>query len=91
MAGRPRPPAEAFSALSRANRHGFTLTGTGDATVRTPAFYAPGAKVEVTESGPGFDTTSRLRPTGADASASRCPVDGTRRQATIDGRRFAFA
>ncbi len=36
-----------FSTLSRATRHGFRLAGSGRATVRTPARYAPGARFEV--------------------------------------------
>ncbi len=42
-----RRPAPAFSTLARAGRAGFTLTGTGKATVLTPRFYRPWARERV--------------------------------------------
>ncbi len=36
-----------FSALDVANRDGFTITGSGHATVVTPSFYRPGAEYRV--------------------------------------------
>jgi hypothetical protein len=40
-----------FSRLSGAHRRGFQLTGSGSATVRTPAFYRPGAPYRVVARG----------------------------------------
>ena len=45
-----RPAAQEFSALAGADRHGFDLTGTGTAVVTTPAFYRPGAAMDVSVS-----------------------------------------
>jgi hypothetical protein len=36
-----------FSTLSKAGRRGFTLSGSGSATVTTPARYAPGQALSV--------------------------------------------
>jgi S-formylglutathione hydrolase FrmB len=44
----PQRPAREFSALLRAGPRGFTLRGSGRATVRTPAVYRPGAPATVT-------------------------------------------
>jgi S-formylglutathione hydrolase FrmB len=44
-------PALEFSTLRRAGRRGFTVSGSGTATVRTPRFYAPGSTVRVTMTG----------------------------------------
>jgi S-formylglutathione hydrolase FrmB len=40
-----------FSELSRASRAGFRLSGSGSATVTTPAVYQPGASYRVTKTG----------------------------------------
>jgi S-formylglutathione hydrolase FrmB len=40
-----RRPALEWSELSRATRRGFTLSGSGTASVVTPRFFAPGARV----------------------------------------------
>jgi hypothetical protein len=37
-----RGEAHRFSGFSRASRRGFTFTGPGRATVRTPRFFQPG-------------------------------------------------
>src|SRR4051812_7618610 len=41
-------PAREFSALEGADDNGYTLTGSGTATVTTPAVYRPGARALVT-------------------------------------------
>lgn len=48
-----RPTLQQFSYLTDANAGGFTLQGTGTATVVTPAFYPPGSSAEVTLTGTG--------------------------------------
>ena len=42
-----RSAAQAWSRLSGADASGFTLAGTGSATVRTPAVYAPGVTYRI--------------------------------------------
>lgn len=59
-------PEPAFSALSRARRTGFVLTGTGTAHVTTPAVYRAGAKL-------------RLITSDADSVPTTATVDGDRR------------
>jgi S-formylglutathione hydrolase FrmB len=55
-------PALEFSTLRGAGRRGFTLEGSGTGTVRTPRFFAPGAKVRATlTSGAPEATTVTLR------------------------------
>ncbi|MEA2418423.1 MAG: hypothetical protein QOE60_629, partial [Thermoleophilaceae bacterium] len=44
-------PALEFSRLAKADRHGFTLSGSGSATVTTPARYAPRHLYSVTVRG----------------------------------------
>lgn len=63
---RPQP---AFSSLIDAGAAGFTLWGTGFATVTTPAVYAPGSTATVTYSGP--NGTGRFTET-ADSAGSLC-------------------
>lgn len=46
-----RGAAQQWSALSGASRHGFNLSGSGVATVVTPAFYRSGQAVRVTVGG----------------------------------------
>jgi hypothetical protein len=41
----------AFSRLRRGRKRGFILTGTGRATVQTPAVYRPGARLRVAQRG----------------------------------------
>jgi len=53
-----RDAAQQFSALTKASSAGFSLQGSGTATVTTPASYAPGSAHEVTTSGPAGTTTS---------------------------------
>lgn len=48
-----RPSEQQFSYLTEAGSDGFTLQGTGTAAVVTPAFYEPGAHVQVTLAGAG--------------------------------------
>jgi hypothetical protein len=60
-----RAAAQAWSRLTGADASGFTLSGIGAATVRTPAVYAPGATYRV-RGVPGrltatADATGRLR------------------------------
>jgi hypothetical protein len=43
-----RSAVQEFSDLSGAQRDGFTLRGTGTATVTTPGFYLPGSVAQVT-------------------------------------------
>ena len=52
-----RSAAQQFSALSGAGPDGFTLQGSGTAAVTTPPFYAPGAALAVTSSGPDGTST----------------------------------
>lgn len=54
-------PAREFSHLSNAGRTGFTLTGSGSATVVTPAFYRPGSTARVSMAGSGPRTLQRVR------------------------------
>src|SRR5205807_6015508 len=64
-----RPQAQEFSWLSGADRQGFSVRGTGTATVTTPAFYKPRSAKIVTLSGPSgrrtliarVDRSGRLR------------------------------
>ena len=51
-------PAQEFSTLARARRHGFELTGRGEALVRTAALYRPRSRHEVTVAG-GRETMVR--------------------------------
>ena len=44
-------PTAAFSALSAASRKGFSLSGTGVATVETPGVYRRGSRVRVVQQG----------------------------------------
>ncbi len=67
-----RRPERAFSSLSGAGRKGFSLTGTGEATVTTPRLYGPGAKVRVSESGPAGATRTAL--TAGTRGRLRVPV-----------------
>jgi len=52
-----RSAAQQFSALRGASSTGFTLQGSGTATVTTPAFYSPGSTHTVTTTGPLGGTT----------------------------------
>jgi S-formylglutathione hydrolase FrmB len=81
-----RHDAQAFSALSGASRDGFTIAGTGTATVTTPRLYKRGAAFTVTASGQPpstavADSTGRLTivvPLGPDVSVPAVmgqPVD----------------
>jgi S-formylglutathione hydrolase FrmB len=57
-------PAREFSTLSNAGARGFTLAGSGAATVLTPPFYRPGARLIVVVGGvrrvARADSTGRL-------------------------------
>ena len=60
-----RNETQQFSALTSADPNGFTLHGTGTATVTTPPYYRPGAVAVVTISGQPsstvkVDSTGRL-------------------------------
>lgn len=50
-----------YGALRHASRLGFALTGTGTATVTTPPFFAPGARVRVRMRGRGIRSASDRR------------------------------
>jgi S-formylglutathione hydrolase FrmB len=52
-----RPPLE-FSRLEGASRHGFTVAGSGSATVVTPSLFRPGATYPVTIAGREGRTTA---------------------------------
>jgi hypothetical protein len=54
-------PAREFSRLSNAGRSGFTLSGSGDATVLTPPLYKPRALARVSMAGSGARTLQRVR------------------------------
>jgi hypothetical protein len=56
-----RSAAEEFSSLTDGSPKGFLLTGSGTATVTTPADYEPGRKLTVTVDGPAGSTTSWVR------------------------------
>jgi hypothetical protein len=60
-----RTAAQQFSALNDASSTGFSIHGSGTASVTTPAFYVPGATLHVTTSGPLGASTSTAT---ADAS-----------------------
>jgi S-formylglutathione hydrolase FrmB len=64
-----RATAREFTTLSGADAHGFALSGTGTATVRTPALYAPGRAATVTVGGAArratVDSGGRLTVTAA--------------------------
>jgi S-formylglutathione hydrolase FrmB len=77
-----RRPVPAFSRLSRANAHGFTLTGTHDATVKTPRSYVPGATVVVGESGPAGDETRHVTADGRGQLRIPVPLSGDATSAT---------
>ena len=50
-------PAREFSTLQGAGDRGYTLTGSGSATVTTPGVYRPGAQARVTVSSPAGSRT----------------------------------
>jgi S-formylglutathione hydrolase FrmB len=54
-------PERTFDHLERARRTGFVLSGTGDATVRTPAFYPPGTRLRVSIRGSAADGVQLVR------------------------------
>ncbi len=56
----PERPAREFSALLRAGARGFTLRGSGRATVQTPAFYRPGATASVAITSPSNRTEKQM-------------------------------
>jgi S-formylglutathione hydrolase FrmB len=67
-----RPPEPGFVQLSRARKTGFVITGAGRATVRTAAFYPPGARVRVTRRS-GAAVSTREMTVGA-SGRLRVPV-----------------
>jgi S-formylglutathione hydrolase FrmB len=56
-----RTAVQQLSALTGAGRDGFTVQGTGTATVVTPPFYVPGSTHTVTLSGASGPITRRIR------------------------------
>lgn len=66
-----RNAVQQFSALSRADRDGFVLQGSGTATVTTPAVYAPGATMRITSS----TSLGRSTTTAVTDAAGRLHVD----------------
>jgi len=80
-----RPAPQQFSALTNGGANGFTLQGTGTATVVTPAFYPRGAHVKITIAGPSGTTTV---PATADRSGRlvvTIPLGGTEVPAGVSG------
>lgn len=75
----------AFSRLRRASKRGFLLTGTGRATVQTPAVYTPGASLRVVRRGGASETLTadgdgRLPievPLGATEETARVSIRGS--------------
>lgn len=70
--------ARDFSALRHASRLGFALTGTGTATVTTPAFFAPGARVRVRMRGRGVRSVGDLRADAGGRLQLAVPLSGDR-------------
>ena len=66
-----RPDVE-FSTLRGAGPRGFALTGSGRATVTTPARYRPGTPVAVRIARGGAVTRGSSRPAARDACGSPC-------------------
>src|SRR5205823_6046791 len=60
-----RSAAQQFSTLDHANAVGFTLTGNGRASLRTPAYYRPRETLSVIVSGGGVARVRSLRADGA--------------------------
>jgi hypothetical protein len=56
-----RTAPQEFSSLSDGTARGFSFSGSGTATVTTPAQYQPGSEVEVTVSGPAGSTMEMTR------------------------------
>ena len=54
-------PAREFSRLEDARSRGFALTGSGEASVRTPPHYRPRARARAHLTAPGLDEVRRLR------------------------------
>ena len=54
-------PAREFSRLEGGTRRGFTLTGSGEAVVRTPAQYRPRSRARVRMTAPDLDAVRRVR------------------------------
>lgn len=83
-------PSPAFSHLRHARASGFALSGTGTATVRTPAFFQPGARVRVLQHAPGRRSKETLT---ADANGSLeiiVPLSSDNRRRTVRVRTRAL-
>jgi len=72
-----RPEAQQFSYLTDGRPRGFTLQGTGTATVVTPAFYRSGSVEIVTLSGSGGSSTVRATADRAGHLHLNVPLGGT--------------
>ena len=55
-----RAATQEFSSLTNGTAAGFDFSGSGTATVTTPAQYSPGSNVDVTISGPEGEKTDQL-------------------------------
>jgi hypothetical protein len=71
-----RPEAQQFSSLTHAQAAGFTLHGTGTATVVTPAFYGPGSVATVTFSGASGPVARQVRADNAGRLHVLVPLGG---------------
>jgi len=67
-------PALEFSALSNADAHGFSLSGSGDATVTTPPVYAPRSEYAVTLDAGSGPQRSVLRSSASGRLSIRVPL-----------------
>ncbi|HET6811894.1 MAG TPA: alpha/beta hydrolase family protein [Acidimicrobiales bacterium] len=56
-----RTAVQEFSSLTEGGAAGYSLSGSGTATVTTPGYYAPGSLLQVTVSGPSSTTTQIVR------------------------------
>lgn len=85
-----RDAALQFSALTDADHHGFTLSGSGTAAVTTPPFYAPGSVATVTIEGGGGPSTTEVTADAAGrlhltVALSALPAPGPAGRAAVMG------
>jgi S-formylglutathione hydrolase FrmB len=83
-------PAREFSELRDGNASGFVLSGSGTATVLTPAQYSPGSRTTVRMSGPHANRTVVVRATHGGQLRLRVPLGpGNRHQQDTAAARAA--